>query len=346
MRDAVSTRVTETRLSQASSVAIQLCLVRLLESWNITPSAITSHSSGEIPAGYTAGLLTFKEALGVAYFRGEVAHKYQKIAPVAGGMLAAGLSQEDAEKYIGGTNSGRIVVACDNSPNSVTLSGDLEAIENVASELEADGIFARTLKVPVAYHSPHMLPLAQAYQALLDSFLPPVPHKESWKKALFSSSVTGGVAPSADEFTPTHWVRNMTKPVLFNQALDAMCFNSPNSKGLNVDMILEIGAHSTLAGPIRQVLKAREVTLPYASCLKRPHNAVETMQEMACELIATGYPVDLNAVNFSRGSQSATFVTDLPSYPWNHATRFWVEPRVSKDQRYKNFHLTSFWAHL
>lgn len=337
MRDAASTRVSETRLSQATSVAVQLCLVDLLKSWGITPSAITSHSSGEIPAAYTAGLLSFKEALGVAYYRGEVAHKYQKSSPLAGGMLAVGLGQEAAEKYISDTNSGRIVVACDNSPNSVTLSGDLKAIEDVASKLEGDSIFARRLKVPVAYHSHHMLPLAQEYTDNLKAILPPVPHTERWNEAVFSSSVTGGVATSAKVFTPSHWVRNMTSPVLFNQAFDAMCFSSSDSKGPNVDMILEVGAHSTLAGPIRQILKARNVVLPYASCLKRPHDAVETMQELACELLAAGYPVDLQSVNFPHGSQHAAFVTDLPSYPWNHMTRFWVEPRVSKDQRFKKF---------
>ena len=337
MRDAASTRVSETRLSQATSVAVQLCLVDFLKSWGITPSAITSHSSGEIPAAYAAGLLSFKEALGVAYYRGEVAHKYQKSSPLAGGMLAVGLGQEAAEKYINDTNSGRIVVACDNSPNSVTLSGDLKAIEDVASKLEGDGIFARRLKVPVAYHSHHMLPLAQEYTDNLKAILPPVPHTERWNEAVLSSSVTGGVATSAKVFTPSHWVRNMTSPVLFNQAFDAMCFSSSDSKGPNVDMILEVGAHSTLAGPIRQILKARNVVLPYASCLKRPHDAVETMQELACELLAAGYPVDLQSVNFPHGSQHAAFVTDLPSYPWNHMTRFWVEPRVSKDQRFKKF---------
>ncbi|KAI1756773.1 type I polyketide synthase [Xylaria castorea] len=335
MRDATSTRVSETWLSQASTVAVQLCLVDLLKSWGITPSAVSSHSSGEIPAGYAAGLLSFKEALGVAYYRGEVAYKYQKISPLAGGMLAVGLGPEDAEKYIDDSNRGRIVVACVNSPSSVTLSGDLEALEDVARKFEGDGIFARKLKVPVAYHSHHMLPLAREYTDKLEAILPPEPHTEDWNRVIFSSSVTGGIVTSPKVFAPRHWVRNMTSPVLFNQALESMCFNSTDSKGPAVDMILEVGAHATLSGPIRQILKARDVVLPYAPCLRRSHDAVETMQELACELLASGYPVDLQAVNFPYGSHHATFVTDLPSYPWNHTTRFWVEPRVSKDQRFK-----------
>lgn len=339
MRDAKSTRVSEVHISQPISVAIQLCLVDLLRSWDITPSAVVSHSSGEIAAAYAVGLLSLKEALGAAYYRGELARKYLKLSPTAGGMLATGMSPETAEKYIANTEGGHVVVACINSPDSVTLSGDMEALDEVASRLEKDGVFNRKLKVPMAYHSHHMTPMAQEYTDRLRAILPPIPNKTSWTGTLFASPVTGKLVTSAKTFAPEHWVRNMTNPVLFNQAFEDMCFGSSDSasKGPNVDVILEIGAHSTLAGPIRQILKARNVELPYASCLKRPLDAVETMQDLACQLLGSGHLVALESVNFPHGSQHASFVTDLPTYPWNHATRFWVEPRVSKDQRFKKF---------
>ena len=78
MRDASTTRVGEIQLSQPVSVALQLCLCDLLASWGILPTAMTSHSSGEIAAAYAVKALSFKEALGVAYFRGEVALKHLK----------------------------------------------------------------------------------------------------------------------------------------------------------------------------------------------------------------------------------------------------------------------------
>lgn len=43
-----STRINEVDISRPSTVAIQLCLVDLLKSWNITPTAVTSHSSPHI----------------------------------------------------------------------------------------------------------------------------------------------------------------------------------------------------------------------------------------------------------------------------------------------------------
>ncbi|CCF35610.1 hypothetical protein CH063_01342 [Colletotrichum higginsianum] len=91
-----STRVNEPRLSQPVCVALQVCLVDLLNSWGIHPSAVASHSSGEIAAAYAAGALTFEEALGVAYFRGHLTEKHHSASRVPGGMMAVGLGAEDA----------------------------------------------------------------------------------------------------------------------------------------------------------------------------------------------------------------------------------------------------------
>ncbi|KAJ4296095.1 hypothetical protein N0V88_004797 [Collariella sp. IMI 366227] len=344
LRDEKSTRVAAIHLSQPITVAIQLALINLLSSWGIKPSAVTSHSSGEIAAAYAVQALTFAEALGVAYFRGELALKHQKLHSLSGGMLAAGIGPEDAAQYLTNTASGRAVVACVNSASSVTISGDLSAIDEIAARLEKDGVFARKLKVPMAYHSHHMEHIAHEYTHRLRGILraPEKKTKKTWDDAaaVFVSPVTGDVVTSPSGLAPEHWAHNMTNPVLFSQAFETMCFGSGDGQGAaatRVDMIVEIGAHSTLAGPIRQILKARGAELPYVSCLKRLAEAVETMQDAACELLLRGYPVDLGAVNSPSGGTEYQFVADLPSYPWNHTTRYWVEPRISKEQRYKRF---------
>lgn len=333
-RDPKTTRVSEVNISQPISVALQLCLVDLLESWNVKPSAVTSHSSGEIAAAYAVGLLTFKEALGVVYHRGELALKYQKLSRVQGGMLAAGIGPEDAEKYIADTKAGRVVVACVNSPSSVTLSGDLDGIDEVLALLEEDGLFARKLKVPLAYHSHHMAAMAQEYtESLRKTLCSP---GSSWNGVTFTSPVTGDILTDAETLSPEHWVRNLTSRVLFSQAFEKMVFSGATpGAGSNIDMVVEVGAHSTLSGPIRQILGERK--LPYVSCLKRPSNAVHTMQDLASKLISHGYPVLPNAVNFPYCNAKPTFVQDLPTYRWNHATRYWWEPRLNKEIRYKPF---------
>ena len=353
-RDKATTRVSDIDLAQPISVAIQLCLVDLLRSWDIVPTSVTSHSSGEIAAAYCIGAISFNAALGIAYYRGWLGLKFHKLSSsLAGGMLAVGISPQEAEeKYL---TDGRVVVACINSQSSVTLSGDLSAIDDVAARLTRAGVFARKLQVPLAYHSHHMLPMAGEYMQILKGIIDSKENDRSsgeFPQPFATSPVTGKFITSHSELTPAHWARNMTNPVLFSQAFDNMCFGSPESPNSsssiapsasltsNVDMIVEIGAHGTLSSPIRQILKARNTSLPYISCLSRDVDAVESIQTAACNLLEKGYPVSLPAVNspwYSEEKHKPRFVHDLPTYPWNHTSRYWLDSRISRDNRNKRF---------
>lgn len=229
-------------MGQPICVALQICLVDLLSSWGIVPSSVASHSSGEIAAAYAAGALSFKEALGAAYYRSAFAVSDEGSAPT-GSMLAASLNQEKAEEYVAGVREGRAVVACINSPDSVTFSGDLSAINELSARLEADGIFQRKLKVPTAYHSHHMEPLAKPYLEALRKVIRPW---QTLNGVVYASPVSGTILTNAKDLGPEHWVANMTQPVLFAQAFENACFDSaPAAKAgtasANVDFVLEIG---------------------------------------------------------------------------------------------------------
>ena len=332
-RDKKSSRIDEPRLSQPMCVALQLCLVKLLESWNIVPSAVTSHSSGEIAAAYAAGALTFSEALGIVYFRGALTEKYQKSSATRGAMLAAGLGPQEASAYIQRIGTARIVVACINSASSVTLSGDIDAIEEVEQMLTDDSKFARKLKVSSAYHSHHMIPMAAEYLQCLQEVITP---RKRWSGITYSSPVSGKVVEDPGSLGPENWVQNLTQPVLFSSALESMCLPSVATDGRTqsdaLDILLEIGPHGALAGPIRQILTVpslKDRSIAYASCLTRGEDAIRNMQNMACSLICKGYPVDLDAVNFPVGNENLRVLADLPSYSWNHSTKYWREPRLN-----------------
>ncbi|KXX76480.1 Lovastatin diketide synthase LovF [Madurella mycetomatis] len=335
LRDAKTSRVSEIHLGQPITVALQLCLVFLLREWGIRPTAVTSHSSGEIAAAYAAGALSFEQALGVTYWRGELARSLldHKVSGLVGGMAAGGVGADEAERYVVDTKSGgKAVVACVNSPESVTFAGDVDDLNEVVARLEADGKFVRKLNVPLAYHSHHMLRMADAYTEKLREI---VPSKPTWSgSVMYTSPVTGGIIASPDMLTPEHYVRNLTSPVLFSQAFEAMCFGPDGDSAAQVDAIVEIGPHSTLSAPIRQILGGRKMA--YVSCLKRSVDAVSTMQDLGSELFRLGYPVALDIINHCFPSNS-TFVHDLPSYPWNHASRYWVESRINRDIRFKTF---------
>jgi len=111
--------------SQPLCTILQVALTDTLRFWGILPVATIGHSSGEIAAAYAASLLSHKEAIKLTYVRGiSSAAVFQP-----GAMMAAGLSQEAAQKYLDRVPVGSAVVACVNSPSSVTLSGDTESIQ-------------------------------------------------------------------------------------------------------------------------------------------------------------------------------------------------------------------------
>lgn len=326
-------------LSPPLCTAVQISLVRLLASWGIIPTAVTGHSSGEIAAAYAAGALSFKSAMAVTYFRGEVGLACQDKLVGKGGMIAVGLGSKDAEERISRVQTGKVVVACINSQSSVTISGDLVAIQELEEQLVAEGVFARRVKVQAAYHSHHMQAIAGDYLASLKNIIKP---GKKFGTVIFSSPTTGnretevGIMGSAQ-----HWVNNMLNPVRFAESFQNMCFTTPESLGpgerlQNVDIVLEVGPHGMLQGPIQQMMALpvfENVRIPYLSCLMRGQSAVHTMQTLASSLLGWGYRVDMAALNFPCGAHDVKVIHDLPTYPWNHENSHWWEPRLNRSHR-------------
>ena len=154
--------------SQPVCTAVQIALVELLSKWGVTPKAVIGHSSGEIAAAYASGRLTSTQAIIVAYYRGYVVGKSKYKTP--GAMMAASLSKDQADTEIEQLGlTGSILVACINSSESVTISGDESGIDALWHSLTQREIFARKLNTNGrAYHSQHMKPLGQEYEDLLE----------------------------------------------------------------------------------------------------------------------------------------------------------------------------------
>ena len=133
-------------IAQPLCTAVQISLVNLLKTWGITPDKVIGHSSGEFAAAYAANVLSMDTAIILAYTRGLVA----KMAP-EGGMLAVGVGRDEVGQYI----AGKVALACENSPNSVTLAGDRIQLEQVATRIqnEQPDTLIKMLPVERAYHS-------------------------------------------------------------------------------------------------------------------------------------------------------------------------------------------------
>ncbi|KAI2885910.1 hypothetical protein CBS11852_8117 [Aspergillus niger] len=337
-REESTSQVNNIVYSLGLATAIQIALVELLWSWGIHPTAVTGHSSGEIAAAYASKALDMKSAIGIAYLRGVLAEKFDDKILGKGGMMAVGLGRKPVEHYLSRVTAGYCVVACVNSQYSVTISGDIPAIDQLEQLLQEDQVFARRLRVNGAFHCEQMRPMADIFDWSLRYLLTPHP---DFGSVLFSSPKTGSrIQDGTILATSSHWVGNMLQAVEFESSFRHMCFGDPSPKGAkgtqDVDLVLEIGPHGALGGPIQQLMTLPEFEgsgISYLPTLVRKQDAVFAMQRLAIDLTHRGYPVDLNAVNFPHGTLSLSILHDLPSYPWNHSTRYWLEPRRNRADR-------------
>lgn len=332
-----SSRINEATLSQPCCTAIQIALVDLLKSWGIRPAIVCGHSSGEIAAAYAAGILTTESCMKVAYFRGHSMKLLKSQNPdLSGGMLAVGLSEGGARKYIDEhTTSGKVVVACVNSPSSVTLSGDEEALSNIQRRLAERDVFHRKLAVDVAYHSHHM-------ELILDEYLRAIQDIEAMQceqHIQMVSSVTGQ-AVRGEELNAAYWSANLTSPVLFEDALNEVFRTVRGNQKKSTSLaVIEIGPHCALGGPIKQIIKSSKLLGPvtYHSVLSRGQDTSRTTVGLAGDLFSKGATINFTEINDPHGSAKKRVLTNLPTYNWHHKMAHWVESRRSMKYRHRIF---------
>ncbi|KAF2799537.1 ketoacyl-synt-domain-containing protein [Melanomma pulvis-pyrius CBS 109.77] len=329
-----TTRVNAAHISQPSCTAVQLALVDLLHSWNIRPSAVTGHSSGEIGAAYAAGLITFEDAITVAYHRGRLIPLLKKNFPSLNGcMMAVGAGKSEIAPLLNliPPSLGEVRIACVNSLSSVTVSGDVDAITELQILIEElhPGMFVRKLQVDTAYHSHHMNLVASEYTESLLNLETPKPSAIS-----FHSSLLGRLAIST-ELNAAYWVKNLTCAVRFDEAVESMC--RPDSK-TGVNLLIELGPHAALQGPIKQILKhvgGLASKIEYSSVLWRNKDAVQTALSLAGMLFVKGTALNMGAINFPKPlNRPPQVLTDLPRYAWNHTSSFYHESRLTKIHKY------------
>ncbi|KAF9893690.1 hypothetical protein FE257_009858 [Aspergillus nanangensis] len=317
--------LTDPCYSQTSCTAIQLALTNLLASWGVIPTAVTGHSSGEIGAAFATGALDFDTCIKIAYLRGRVVKSLTTgPEPQLGAMLAVGIGQKEAEELICHVQGGKVVVACVNSPSSITISGDIKAIEEFQSLADKQEVFNRKIKVDVAYHSHHMRLVSGHYKSLLGPIQPRSSNIE------FFSSLLGAKMDTAN-LNADYWVENLASCVKFADSLGCLLQEATPTNGKLPNFLIEIGPHSALESPIKQIIQQRcgGRTVDYVSCLRRKNDGVQTMQQLAAFVFVNGMNLDFEKINFPEGEERSQVVllTDLPKYQWDHSVKYWHSSR-------------------
>jgi NADPH:quinone reductase-like Zn-dependent oxidoreductase/malonyl CoA-acyl carrier protein transacylase len=275
-----------------------------------------------------AGIISFESAVAISYHRGRLIPILKSRYPsLDGTMMAVGSTKEEIQPLIDGLHEKQARIACYNSPSSLTISGDSRALSELEQIMKAKNpdTFCRKLQVDVAYHSHHMNLVAKEYSRAISD----LPAANGHTPVQFYSSLHGRRIDGS-ECDANYWVSNLTCAVRFSEALETMLEPVGEHK-TGVNILVELGPHSALQGPIRQILKAvggPAEKLPYTAPIIRNNNAVTSAMECAAMLIMRGALLNMSAINFPKPTKR-TLLSDLPKYSWNHQTRYWKESRLS-----------------
>ncbi|KAI0139825.1 polyketide synthase dehydratase-domain-containing protein [Xylariaceae sp. FL1272] len=243
-------------------------------------------------------------------------------------MAAVGLGADDVRALL----PERVVVACENGPKSTTISGDANQVKVALANIKAAqrDTFARALKVEIAYHSHHMAALSGDYmRCLMDEFLKQNNETKLAEEKLqvpIFSSLRARKITEALEFGPQYWVDNLTSPVLFSSAVAQIVQEIKNP------LFLEIGPHSTLQGPIREICSISSSKFSYVPTMLRGKNCTESFLSALGQLYQHGINID-----FGMMYPAGKALTDIPAYPWSLKDTFWYEPRISKEWRLRPY---------
>ncbi len=289
-----------TEIAQPALFALQVGITQMLRERGITPTAVAGHSVGEITAAWASGALSLDQAVRVIYQRSRL----QGATKGKGRMTAVGLGEIAARELLEQAGLSRILsVAGINSSNSITVAGEVAALERLEAALTERKILHKRLDLDYAFHSPAMDTIrADIVQALADL-------RPGETRTPFYSTVTGarldGTALSVD-----YWWRNIREPVQFDQAVKSML-----AQGVKV--FAEIGPHALLRGYISSCLRDEDIQGRVIPTVLRDDDSPGRIWSAACQIAIAGAPLDWKALFPHRGR----FV-QLPNYPWQRE-RHW-----------------------
>ncbi|GAB2803127.1 hypothetical protein GCM10027073_39440 [Streptomyces chlorus] len=299
-----------TEVAQPLLVAHGVALARQLTAWGVRPDALIGHSVGELAAACVGGMLSLSDAVLFAAERGRLMGG--STAP--GAMAAVRGAEEDEVESLVAASPGDLAVAAYNGPGRLVLSGSPAAVRRASERLTAHGATVRPLRVPRAFHSPLMEPVAHALSVAARRLTVSVP------ELAVMSTLTAEWQPRMD---PDHLREHALRPVLFGRAVERLLDE-------DYDTFVELGAGENLAGPIRAVAAGRRADGAAPGALvvpapaapfdgkEAPGGARELMETVA-RLWVRGVPLDRTALD--AGSRRVP----LPPYPYQRR-RYWPEP--------------------
>jgi amino acid adenylation domain-containing protein len=294
--------LTQTTIAQPALFVIEYALADLLLHYGVRPDVLLGHSSGEFAAACLAGVFELEDVLRLVAERGRLMQSLP-----SGSMLTVKAELQQVEALCGDG----IDLAAHNAPGLIVVSGSTERVEQLASELQAQGIDTRRLHTSHAFHSAMMDPILEPFARAVDKAKPRPPNIP------IVSTMTGKLLSHEEACSSTYWAKQLRSPVRFMDAVASACETAQC-------VLVEVGpgvALTTFATRQREgVARPRKVI----ATLGHPEGDVPALDAtLRCvgELWIQGLDVNWEVLY----GASARRLVRLPTYRYTRR-RHWIEP--------------------
>ncbi|AUX43618.1 uncharacterized protein SOCE26_050680 [Sorangium cellulosum] len=293
----------QTGFTQPALFALELALYRLVESLGVRPDLLIGHSIGELVAAHVAGVLSLQDACTLVSARARLMQQLP-----AGGLMVTLQADEDEVLAALAPWQGRVDIAALNGPASTVVSGDHDAVLQLAAAFQAQGRKTSRLRVSHAFHSHHMDGMLDAFARVARglSFHPP--------RIPIVSNVTGALALPRDLASPDYWVRHVRHAVRFLDGVRSL-------HQLGARTFLELGPHGVLA-PLAQSALPEDAAeqAAFLPALRKDRDDLDALLAALAGLHTRGLALDWPA--FFLPAQPRP--VDLPTYAFQRE-RFWLD---------------------
>ena len=289
----------DTIWTQPAVFALQHALVTLWASWGVRPAAVIGHSLGEYAAATAAGVFSLEDGLRLVAARGRICAKLP-----SGAMATIYAPHAEVEELVA-PRADELAVAAINGPDSVVISGERGAVDEVTAAFAARSKNAKTLNISMPAHSPLVASGLDEMEAAAARALARAPRiPVCW-------NLTGGAAlPGDGAPTPDYWRRHMRNAVQFADGLSML-----RREGFTA--FLEIGPHPTLTALSQALLPEDAVVV---RSLRRGGDDWAEISSALARLYSAGASVDWAGVDAPYSRRRI----DLPTYPFERR-HYWLD---------------------
>ncbi len=281
--------------------AMMVSLARVWRSLGVVPDAVIGHSQGEIAAACVSGALSLEDAARIVALRSRML----ATATDDGGMAGIVAPAEQVRELLGPW-ADRVAIAAVNGPYSTTVSGEADAVRELAAHCESQGLRARWIPASVPGHSP----LMDRFEDRLRDELGTVTPRSS--PVAFYSTVTGGRLDTA-ELDAAYWFRNLREPVRFEDTMKRLLASEHG-------LFVEVSPHPLLTVNIQEMLDAAPGAGVVVGTLRRGQGGLARLYRSAAEAFVAGAPVAWREA-FPGGDGDWV---DLPTYAFQRE-RYWLD---------------------